>query len=52
MFVLADEGGANRVTADSQRRYFSPRLEIKNYNIEIDGRNFYDQLVNNQETND
>ena len=39
-FVLAYEGGANRVTADSHRRYFLPRVEIKNYNIEIDGRNF------------
>ena len=52
MFVLACEGGANRVTADSHRRYFLPRLEIKNYNIEIDRRNFYDQPINNQETND
>ena len=46
--VLAyrDCGGANRVTADSQRRYFLPRVKIENYNIEIDGRNFYDQLIN------
>ena len=33
-------------------KYFLPRVEIKNYNIEIDGRNFYDQSINNQETND
>ena len=52
MFVLAYEGGANRVTSDSHKRYFLPRLEIKNYNIDIDGRNFYDQPINNQETND
>ena len=25
---------------------FLPRIEIENYNIEIDGRNFYDQPVN------
>ena len=25
---------------------FLPRLKIKNYNIEIDGRNFYDQSIN------
>ena len=24
-----------------------PRIKIKNYNIEIDGRNFYDQPINN-----
>ena len=52
LLVLAYEGGDNRVTADSHRRYFLPRVEIKNYNIEIDGRNFYGQPINNQETND
>ena len=48
LFVVAyrDCGGANRVTADSNRRYFFPRVKIENYNIEIDGRNFYDQPIN------
>ena len=48
LFVLTDRdcGGANRVTADSHRRYFLPRVKIKNCNIEIDGRNFYDQPIN------
>ena len=48
LFVLAyrDQGVANRVTADSHRRYFLQRVKIKNYNIEIDGRNFYDQPIN------
>ena len=27
-------------------------MEIKNYSIDIDGRNFYDQPINNQEAND
>ena len=52
LLVLAYEGGDNRVTDDSHRRYFLPRVEIKNYNIEIDGRNFYGQSINNQEIND
>ena len=52
MFVLAYEGGDNWVTANSHRRYFLPRVEIKNYNIETDGRNFYDQPINTKETND
>ena len=39
LFVLDYEGGANRVTVNSHRRYFLQRVEIKNYNIEIDGRN-------------
>ena len=48
LFVIAcrDASGANRVTADSHRRYFCPRVKIENFNIEIDGRNFYDQPVN------
>ena len=52
LFVLAYESGSNRVKADSHRRYFLPKLEIEKYNIESDGRNFYDQPINNQETND
>ena len=31
---------------NSYRKYFLPRLKIKYYNIEIDGRNFYDQPIN------
>ena len=28
------------------KKYFLPRIKIENYNIEIDGRNFYDQPIN------
>ena len=28
------------------KKYFLPRVKIGNYNIEIDGRNFYDQPIN------
>ena len=28
------------------KKYFLPRVKIENYNIEIDGRNFYDQPFN------
>ena len=28
------------------KNYFLPRVKIDNYNIEIDGRNFYDQPIN------
>ena len=44
--VYRDCGGANRITADSHRKYFLPRIKIENHNIEIDGRNFYDQSIN------
>ena len=30
----------------SRRRYYLPRAEIKDYNVLINGRNFYDQNVN------
>ena len=35
----------NTSTVNSHRKHFLPRVEIKNYNIEIDGRNFYDQPI-------
>ena len=46
MWSYRDRGGANRVTADSHRRYILPRVKIENYNIESDGRNLYDQPIN------
>ena len=48
MFFLAyrDRGSSNQVTTDSCRRYFLPRIKIENYNIKIDGRNFYEQPIN------
>ena len=27
--------------------YFLPKVEIKDYNVETDGRNFFDQPINN-----
>ena len=36
----------NQVSLDSYKKYFLPRVNIENYNIEIDGRNFYDQPIN------
>ena len=45
LFSLAYEN-ANGVTPNSHKRCFLPRIKIRNYNIEIDGRNFYDQPIN------
>ena len=45
-FVLAYSSGNNITNENTYRKYFLPRLKIKNYNIEIDIRNFYDQPVN------
>ena len=48
LFVLAynNTAGNNQVSVDSYKKYFLPRVKIENYNIEIDGRNFYDQAIN------
>ena len=48
LFVLAYNGtaGDDRVSIDSLTKYFLPRVQIENYNIEIDERNFYDQTIN------
>ena len=48
LFVLAyyNTEGNNQVSINSFKKYFLPRVEIENYNIEIDVRNFYDQSIN------
>ena len=48
LFALAynNAAGNNQVSVDSYKNYFLPRVKIDNYNIEIDGRNFYDQAIN------
>ena len=48
LFVLAynNTAGNDQVSVDSYKKYFLPRVKIDNYNIEIDGRNFYDQPIN------
>ena len=39
-------GDDGQVSIDSFKKYFLPRIKIENYNIEIDGTNFYDQPIN------
>ena len=47
LFVRAyNNTEGDKVSVDSFKKYFLPRVKIENYNIEIDGRNFYDQLIN------
>ena len=47
LFVLAyyNTEGNNQVSIDSFKKDFLPRIKIENYNIEIDGKNFFDQLI-------
>ena len=51
MFVLDfdnTDNGDKKVERNSHTNYFLPRVNITNYNLLIDGRNFYDQSVNDQ----
>ena len=42
LFVLVFENDAQRT---SNKRYYLPNVEIKDYNVTIDGKNFLDQPV-------
>ena len=44
LFVLAFENDNQRT---SNKRYYIPNVEIKDYNVMIDGKNFFDQPVKN-----
>ena len=44
LFVLVFENDAQRT---SKRKYYVPNAEIKDYNVMIDGKNFFDQPVKN-----
>ena len=40
------ENGNNEAGVKDNKKFFPPRGEIENYNVLIDGRNFYDQPIN------
>ena len=46
IFAYDNTSGDDLVSVDSYQKYLLPRVKIENYNIEIDGRNFYDQPIN------
>ena len=48
MFVLGynNTTADNKVSVDSYKNNFLPRVKIENFDIEIDGKNFYDQPMN------
>ena len=45
LFVLAFENDAQRT---SHKKCYLPNVEIKNYNVMIDGKNFFDQPIKNE----
>ena len=44
LFVLAFKNDDQRI---SNKRYYIPSVEIKDYNVMIDGKNFFDQPIKN-----
>ena len=48
MFFLAfnNTDGDAKIERKSHQKYFLSRVNITNYNVLIDGRNFYDQSIN------
>ena len=40
------DNGAKKVERNTHTKYFLPRVDITNYNVPIDGRNFYEQVIN------
>ena len=35
----------NQPTRNGQQKYYLPRVDLKKYNVFIDGRNFYDNQI-------
>ena len=51
LFVLAfdnTENGNKKVERDSHRKYFLLQVDVTDCNVLIDGRNFYNQPINDQ----
>ena len=51
LFVLSfnnADGNASQVERNSHSKYFLPRVNITNYNVLIDGKNFYDQPISDK----
>ena len=44
--IAAGDNADQEAGIKDNRKYFLPKGEIKNYNVLIDGRNFYDQPIN------
>ena len=47
LFVMAYSRVNNQPTRDGQQKYYLPRVDLNKYNVIIDGRNFYDNLIEN-----
>ena len=41
-FIMAYNRATDQPTRNGQQKYYLPRIDLKKYNVLIDGRNFYD----------
>ena len=46
VYIVAAGAASDEASIKDNQQYFRLRGEIKNYNVLIDGRNFYDQPIN------
>ena len=42
---MAYSGEAGQPDRNRQQKYYFPRIDLKKYNVIIDGRNFYDNPI-------
>ena len=45
LFVMAYNRANGQPTRNGQQKYYLPRIDLKKYNVIIDGRNFYDNPI-------
>ena len=45
LFVMAYNRANGQPTRNGQRKYYLPRIDLEKYNVNIDGRNFYDNPI-------
>ena len=49
LLVMAYNREDGQPTRNGRRKYYLPRIDLKKYNVIIDGRNFYDNPIENIE---
>ena len=45
LFIMAYNREAGQPTRNGRQKYYLPRIDLKKYNVIIDGRNFYDSPI-------
>ena len=45
LFLMVYDRAADQATRNGLRKYYLPRIDLKKYNVIIDGRNFYDNPI-------